>query len=139
MTSAPARSPSARCSTQSGAKRCSSPRCDGSHSADCIIVISGVNAVESSHVERPAYLLKRVTPSRFSPTMDGEPNSSELTQLLRRWRDGDRDALDDLLPQVYERLRRMAHARMRAERPDHTLDTSALVHEAYLRVAGADQ
>jgi RNA polymerase sigma factor (TIGR02999 family) len=71
--------------------------------------------------------------------MDGERNSSELTQLLRRWRDGDRDALDDLLPQVYESLRRMAHARMRAERPDHTLDTSALVHEAYMRIAGADQ
>ncbi len=71
--------------------------------------------------------------------MDAESNSSELTQLLRRWRDGDRDALDDLLPQVYESLRRMAHARMRAERPDHTLDTSALVHEAYMRIAGADQ
>ncbi|MDQ2667182.1 MAG: ECF-type sigma factor [Gemmatimonadota bacterium] len=62
----------------------------------------------------------------------------EVTIFLRRWRDGDRDAFDALLPRVYERLRDMAHARLRAEHPDHTLDTSALVHEAYLRmIAGA--
>lgn len=60
----------------------------------------------------------------------------ELTQLLHRWRDGDRGALDALLPRVYERLRGLARARLRGERPDHTLDTSGLVHEAYLRMAG---
>jgi RNA polymerase sigma factor (TIGR02999 family) len=70
-----------------------------------------------------------------------DPPPPDLTGYLRRWRAGDDAARDSLLPQVYERLRRMARARLRGERPDHTLDTAALVHEAYLRVAeggGAD-
>ncbi|MDQ6736800.1 MAG: ECF-type sigma factor [Gemmatimonadota bacterium] len=61
-------------------------------------------------------------------------DASEVTQLLRRWRDGDADALDALLPRVYDRLRAIASARLRGERTDHTLDTSALVHEAYFRL-----
>jgi len=65
-------------------------------------------------------------------------SADDLTRYLREWRDGDRDALDALVPRVYERLREIARARLRAEHPDHTLDTSALVHEAYLRMsAGA--
>jgi RNA polymerase sigma-70 factor (ECF subfamily) len=60
----------------------------------------------------------------------------ELTVYLRRWREGDREALDTLLSRVYDRLRAMARARLRHERDDHTLDTSGLVHEAYLRMAG---
>jgi len=62
---------------------------------------------------------------------------SDLTVYLRRWRDGDADARDALLASVYEQLRQMARSRLRGERPDHTLDTSALVHEAYLRLADA--
>ncbi|HEV7992390.1 MAG TPA: sigma-70 family RNA polymerase sigma factor [Gemmatimonadaceae bacterium] len=61
---------------------------------------------------------------------------NDLTQLLRRWQAGDREALEALLPRVYGRLREIARARLRGERPDHTLDTSGLVHEAYLRMAG---
>ncbi|MEP6730183.1 MAG: sigma-70 family RNA polymerase sigma factor [bacterium] len=60
----------------------------------------------------------------------------DLTLILRRWRDGDRDAFDVLLPRVYDRLRDIARSRLRGERPDHTLDTSGLVHEAYLRLSG---
>lgn len=60
--------------------------------------------------------------------------ATEITGFLRRWREGDRDAFDAMLPHVYERLRAIARARLRAEQPDHTLDTSALVHEAYLRI-----
>ncbi|MEO8336934.1 MAG: ECF-type sigma factor [bacterium] len=60
--------------------------------------------------------------------------AAEITHFLRRWREGDPDAFDAMLPHVYERLRAIARARLRAERPDHTLDTSALVHEAYLRM-----
>ena len=60
---------------------------------------------------------------------------SDLTGYLHRWRAGESEALDLLLPRVYERLREMARARLRAERPDHTLDTVGLVHEAYLRVS----
>jgi RNA polymerase sigma factor (TIGR02999 family) len=60
--------------------------------------------------------------------------ATEITRFLRRWREGDRGAFDAMLPHVYERLRAIARARLRAEQPDHTLDTSALVHEAYLRM-----
>lgn len=55
--------------------------------------------------------------------------------MLASWRAGDSQALDALMPVVYEELRRLAGAYMRRERGDHTLNTTALVHEAYLRLA----
>ena len=67
--------------------------------------------------------------------MEHEP-PSEVTQLLRVWRGGDREALDALLPLVYKELRRRAHFQLRNERPNHTLQSAALVHEAYLRLVG---
>ncbi len=67
--------------------------------------------------------------------MEHEP-PSEVTQLLQVWRGGDRDALDALLPLVYKELRRVAHFQLRNERPNHTLQSAALVHEAYLRLVG---
>jgi RNA polymerase sigma factor (TIGR02999 family) len=69
--------------------------------------------------------------------MEREP-PSEITQLLQDWRDGDRKALDTLLPLVYKELRRLAHHQLRNERPDHTLQSGALVHEAYLRLVGVN-
>jgi RNA polymerase sigma factor (TIGR02999 family) len=60
--------------------------------------------------------------------------SAEVTQLLARWSAGDRDALDHLTPLVYNELRRLAKSYLRHERPDHTLQGTALVHEAYLRL-----
>lgn len=60
--------------------------------------------------------------------------TSEVTTLLRRASGGDRDALDRLTPLLYDELRRLAHNRLRLERPDHTLNTTALVHEAYLEL-----
>lgn len=66
-----------------------------------------------------------------------EPESAgEITQLLQGWRGGDRKSLDALLPIVYKELRRLAHFQLRQERPDHTLQSSALVNEAYLRLVG---
>ena len=65
-------------------------------------------------------------------------STHQITQLLFRWREGDRQALDDLLPLVYNELHRLAGFYMRGERPSHTLQTSALVNEAYLRLAGAE-
>ncbi|MCY7375125.1 MAG: sigma-70 family RNA polymerase sigma factor [Pyrinomonadaceae bacterium] len=59
---------------------------------------------------------------------------SEVTQLLQDWSDGKREALDELLPLVYDELRRLAHNYLRRERPEHTLQTTALVHEAYLKL-----
>src|SRR5262244_3720042 len=62
-------------------------------------------------------------------------SQQRVTQLLTRWSDGDDAALAELTPLVYEELRRLAHRQMSAERPDHTLQTTALVNEAYLRLA----
>ena len=67
--------------------------------------------------------------------MECEP-PSEITQLLQDWRDGNGKALDILLPRVYKELRRLACRQLRKERPDHTLQSAALVHEAYLRLVG---
>ena len=58
----------------------------------------------------------------------------DLTQLLSRWEAGDEEALEQLTPLVYDELRRLARRYMGAERPDHTLEPTALVHEAYLRL-----
>ena len=58
----------------------------------------------------------------------------DVTTLLQRWGTGDRDALNRLMPLVYGELRRLAAARLRHERPGHTLQSSALVNEAYLRL-----
>jgi RNA polymerase sigma factor (TIGR02999 family) len=60
--------------------------------------------------------------------------SGEVTRLLPDWQNGDRTALDRLTPVVYAELRRLARSYMRQERPDHTLQPTALVHEAYLRL-----
>src|SRR3954451_21948556 len=61
---------------------------------------------------------------------------SDLTRLLDAAAAGDRQAAADLLPLVYDELRALAAARMSAEAPGHTLDATALVHEAYLRLVG---
>ena len=60
--------------------------------------------------------------------------AQEVTQLLTDWSHGDQVALQKLTPLVYEELRRRAHHYMEGQRPDHTLQTTALVHEAYLRL-----
>lgn len=61
-------------------------------------------------------------------------NPQAVTQILMRWRDGDTDALEELVPFVYEELRKLAHLHLNRERKDHTLNTTALVHEAYLNL-----
>ncbi len=61
-----------------------------------------------------------------------------ITKLLRQWRAGDGQALDELVPLVYDELRRLARIRMRGERADHTLQPTALVHEAYARMLELD-
>jgi RNA polymerase sigma factor (TIGR02999 family) len=62
-------------------------------------------------------------------------SQQRVTDLLGRWSDGDDAALAELTPLVYEELRRLAHHYMGGERPNHTLQTTALVNEAYLRLA----
>jgi len=60
--------------------------------------------------------------------------SPDVTQLLKDWNGGDEAAADRLMPLVHEELRRLAHQYMRREKPGHTLQTSALVNEAYVRL-----
>ena len=67
--------------------------------------------------------------------MDAEP-SGEFTELLLHWKQGDEEALHALVPIVYKELRRLAHYHLQSEREDHSLQSTALVHEAYLRLAG---
>ena len=70
--------------------------------------------------------------------MKGEPDAltqHEITALLANWREGNNAALNKLAPLVYNELRRLADHYMRGQRPDHTLQTTALVNEAYLRLA----
>jgi len=66
----------------------------------------------------------------------GQVPTGEITQLLQGWRGGDRQALDALLPVVYKELQRLAHFQLRQERSGHTLQSAALVNEAYLRLVG---
>jgi len=66
-------------------------------------------------------------------TVTGTP-PKDITQLLIDWNTGNRQALDELLPLVYDELRRVAAAHLRRERPGHTLQGTALVHEAYMRL-----
>ena len=75
-------------------------------------------------VESPRYVFD---------TMD-VPNN--ISRLLLAWNAGDEGARDELLPIVYDELRRIARSHLRRERPDHTLQPTALVHEAYLRLVG---
>jgi len=63
--------------------------------------------------------------------------AGEVTELLVKWSEGDADALDQLLPIVYAELRRIADAYLRRERSGHTLQATALVHEAYLKLVKA--
>src|SRR5262245_5675930 len=62
--------------------------------------------------------------------------SEEITRLLQSWSDGDEGALEKLTPILYKELHRMAHRYMRQERPGHTLQTTALINETYLRLIG---
>ena len=61
----------------------------------------------------------------------------DVTQILNAIEDGDPSAADELLPLIYDELRKLAAARMAQESPDHTLQATALVHEAYLRLVGS--
>jgi len=65
-----------------------------------------------------------------------EDQSGQVTELLQHWKQGDEQALHTLLPLLYKELRRLAHYHLQSERPDHTLQSTALVHEAYLRLLG---
>ena len=66
------------------------------------------------------------------------PDSQVVTRLLQDWRNGNQQALDELMPIVYDELRAVAARCLYADRPGHTLPATALVHEAYMRLMGAE-
>lgn len=68
-----------------------------------------------------------------------ETTSPQVSDLLRRWSEGDGAALDRLMPLVYQELRRMARRYMGQQPAGHTLQTTALIHEAYLRLVGQEE
>ena len=70
--------------------------------------------------------------------MSSAPPDRNVTRLLHELGEGRAEAFDELLPEVIATLRGIAHRQLRGERPDHTLNTTALVHEAYLKLAGSD-
>ena len=72
-------------------------------------------------------------------TMRAEELANDLTGLLNEWAEGDKAALDQLTPLVYDEIRRIAHRYVQRERAGQTLQTTALVNEAYLRLAGSQQ
>src|SRR6185312_74072 len=85
--------------------------------------------------------LRKVTPGSmldsltlFAPNMPVPSARDAVTRLLVDWGHGNEHAREELVPVVYDQLRRIAHAYMRRERVDHTLQPTALVHEAYLRL-----
>jgi RNA polymerase sigma factor (TIGR02999 family) len=65
-----------------------------------------------------------------------DDQKGQVTELLLHWKKGDEKALRALVPLVYKELRALAHYHLQSERPDHTLQSTALVHEAYLRLLG---
>jgi RNA polymerase sigma factor (TIGR02999 family) len=66
-----------------------------------------------------------------------ENQSGQVTQLLQHWKQGDEQALHGLIPVVYKELKHVAHYHLQSERSDHTLQSTALVHEVYLRLLGS--
>jgi RNA polymerase sigma factor (TIGR02999 family) len=64
---------------------------------------------------------------------------SDITRVLHRVSSGEREAFDELVPLLYDKLRRLAHERLRMERSDHTLNTTGLVHEAYIKLVDVEE
>jgi len=77
-----------------------------------------------------------VIPRCVIPVGVSGSSSQPVSELLLRWRAGDQQALDRLIPILYKELRDIAHYHLRQERPGHTLQSAALVHEAYLKLLG---
>jgi RNA polymerase sigma factor (TIGR02999 family) len=70
--------------------------------------------------------------------MEASPDHQQVTRLLQQWSGGSKEALDELMPVVYDQLRRLAASYLRSENRDHTLRATALVNEAYVRLVGAN-
>ena len=84
-------------------------------------------------------IVECVPPTNSRPIPVVDVPSHDVTRLLARWKEGDEAALQQLVPIVHEELRRLARRQMAGERPGHTLQPTALVNEAYLRLVNLKQ
>jgi len=100
------------------------------------ICVGSCRFVDNAPKSRYAPALSACSPKKRLGQSLSSDRATPVTGLLLRWRKGDREALEQLIPLVYDELRRLARQRLRRERSDHTLQSTALVHEAYLRLAG---
>ena len=73
----------------------------------------------------------------YSPWFQMSPPRDDITRLLHRWAHGDRDALDELMPLIYRELHKLAKRHMTQQEAGHTLQTTAVIHEAYLKLGGS--
>lgn len=78
-------------------------------------------------------------PKRLQAVTPPFPSPSDVTRLLRQWSEGDQEALNRLVPLMYDELRRLAHQRLRRDEWNRSLDTTALVHDAYLKLVDIRQ
>src|SRR5262249_1980331 len=85
---------------------------------------------------RTSEAILRIIPRRVVAVGTSQRSSHPVSELLMRWRDGGQQALQRLVPLVYRELRDIARHHLHRERPGHTLESAALVHEAYLRLVG---
>ena len=79
-------------------------------------------------------MLTRLSIPPHEAPQNGDPLTRRITHLLKEWSDGDQEALEELTPLVYEELRQQAARYLRKERPGHSLQATALIHEAFLRL-----
>jgi len=128
-TSSKANSPSRAMATLDGGLRLRSGR---SYLASNYCCFNGLT-VQDEGVMLPGQC---ATPPGAGAERVRRDSSDQITELLVRWRDGDQVALDALVPLVYDELRLIAHHYLQRERSDHTLQSTALVHEAYVRLIG---
>jgi RNA polymerase sigma factor (TIGR02999 family) len=94
--------------------------------------LPGVPRKEKSSLHSKSFRIRR------GDKMELSPDRQAVTQLLHQWSSGNKEALDQLMPFVYDQLRKLASNCLRAERRDHTLRATALVHEAYVRLIDSD-
>lgn len=97
---------------------------------------------EISYLDREWYHRSRSWQMEMSKQSDENPKraaSCDVSELLRAWSHGNQKALEDLIPIVYNEMRRLARHYMKGESPGHSLQTTALVHEAYIRLVGCER
>src|SRR4029453_15693267 len=109
-------------------------RCSGKH-LQLIAAHSSGHAFESRRYNAPPTAIRNFVRLRAQGMSEGEPQH-EVTRLIQAASASDRAAADQLLTLVYDQLRKIAQQRMNAERSDHTLQATALVHEVYVRLLG---